>query len=228
VKLTRDRSLDESQRLHRLIPTLRSLWSLVLVRHRPIVRRMDSDDLVERCRSGDREALRQLYQRHVNPIYRLVLRMTGNPQDAFDLTQDTFVTAFQNMGSFDCRARIGTWLYRIATNHSLQLFRRRRTEQKHLRAHSELAAQSTALPTAALRAEVDDALARMSEEQRAILLLKYYEGLSYEEIAEVLECPPGTVASRLNRARDQLRRLLKGDSHRPGRIAADSASKRVE
>jgi RNA polymerase sigma-70 factor (ECF subfamily) len=189
---------------------------------------MDEAGLVEKCSRGDREAQRELYQRYVDQIYRLVLRVAGNPQDAFDLTQDTFVTAFQTIASFGGRARIGTWLYRIAMNHALQLFRRRRTEQKHLRAHGELTAQVITPPTAAVRAEVDDTLSKLSEEHRMILMLKYQEGMSYEEIARVLECPPGTVASRLNRARDQLRRLLEEENRRPGRIAADPASKQVE
>ncbi len=182
---------------------------------------MDEAELVEGCQRGDRAAQHQLYERYGERIYRLTLRLTGNAQDAFDLTQETFVRAFQRIAAFDGRAGVGTWLYRIATNEALQLFRRRRTEQRHLQAFAEQKAAAADPTSAPSRLEIDDALARLSESHRAILILRYQEGLSYDEIAEALDVAPGTVASRMNRARAQLRAILAGEPSTPKEEAAD-------
>lgn len=169
---------------------------------------MTETELIEKCRRGERDAQRELYERHVPQIHRLMLRMAGNREDAFDLTQQTFVRAFERISSFDGRAGLGTWLYRIAANEALQLFRRRRGERKHLRVLAEERFTSGAAGTASHGVDLEAALARLSDEGRAILLLRYQESLSYDRIAAVLDCAPGTVASRLNRARAQLRALL--------------------
>jgi RNA polymerase sigma-70 factor (ECF subfamily) len=170
---------------------------------------------------GDRAAQHQLYERYGERIYRLTLRLTGNAQDAFDLTQETFVRAFQRITAFDGRAAVGTWLYRIATNEALQLFRRRRTEQRHLAALAERRAAAADSASASSRLEIDDALAELSEPHRAILILRYQEGLSYDEIAEALDVASGTVASRMNRARAELRAIMAGESSAPKEEAAD-------
>ncbi len=174
-------------------------------------------------------AQREVYDRHADRVYRVALRLTRDEQDAFDVAQETFVRAFERMSSFDERARLGTWLYRIATNEALQLFRRRDTERRHLRVVSEQQEHATRPEAEAARQEVDDALEQLSAEHRAILILRYQEGLNYDELAEVLEIAPGTVASRLNRAREALRKLLgepgvdteetAGDGHPTGDVS---------
>jgi len=169
---------------------------------------MDEAELIRRCRRGERPAQRALYERHTDRVYRLALRLTGNEQDAFDVAQETFVRAFERIGSFDGRARLATWLYRIATNEAMQLFRRRQTDRRHLQIISARREEATRPEADAARLELDDALARLSEEHRTILILRYQEGLSYEDVAGVLEIAAGTVASRLNRARAELRKLL--------------------
>jgi RNA polymerase sigma-70 factor (ECF subfamily) len=169
---------------------------------------MDEAELLRRCRAGDRAAQHALYEHHVGRIYRLALRLSGNEQDAFDLTQDAFVRMLQRLDSFDGRCKLGTWLYRVAVNEWLQRLRRRRAEQSHL---TVLAAELAAAreDTADRHAlDVDAALAGISDEHRVILLLRYHENLSYDEIAETLDVPPGTVASRLSRARTELRTAL--------------------
>ncbi len=172
---------------------------------------MDEAELIDGCRRGDRAAQHELYNQFGERIHRLMLRLTGNTQDAFDLTQETFVRAFQRISAFDGQSGIGTWLYRVATNEALQLFRSRRTEQRHLQA---LAEQKVAAGDGceSARQDVEDALTGLSESHRVILILKYQEGLSYDEIADVLEIAPGTVASRMNRARAELRAILTGES----------------
>ncbi|GMU37884.1 MAG: sigma-70 family RNA polymerase sigma factor [Planctomycetia bacterium] len=170
---------------------------------------MDEAAVVEGCRRGDRAAQRVFYEQHADRIYALTLRMTDRPEDAFDLTQDTFLRAFQQFANFDARAAAGTWLYRIAVNETLQFFRRRDRERTRLEASRPEATGRTDDGTAApAETDVAAALADLSLEHRVILILKYQTGLDYAEIAEVLDCAPGTVASRLNRARAELRRAL--------------------
>ncbi|MBU0640571.1 MAG: RNA polymerase sigma factor [Planctomycetes bacterium] len=176
---------------------------------------MEQAELIDACRRCDRDAQHELYERYGERIYRLTLRVAGNPHDAFDLTQETFIRAFQRISAFDGRSDVGTWLYRIATNEALQLFRRRGTEQRHLRVLAEQSARAGDTCPASDGPDVEGALARLSEPHRVILVLKYQEGLSYDEIAEVLEIAPGTVASRMNRARAELRAILADESALP-------------
>jgi RNA polymerase sigma-70 factor (ECF subfamily) len=173
---------------------------------------MNEAQLIDGCRRGEREAQRRLYERYGERIYRLTLRLAGNAEDAFDLTQETFVRAFQRIASFDGRSGIGTWLYRVATNEAFQLFRRGKTEQRHLRIYGEQRIEPKAGTANGHGPDVEAALSCLSDEHRTILLLKYQENMSYEQIADVLQCSPGTVASRLNRARTELRTLLKNAS----------------
>ena len=169
---------------------------------------MDETALIERCRARDREAQRELYEEYSRRIYNLALRMTRNADDAFEIAQDTFVRVFERIDSFDRRSQFGTWLHRIATNEALQLLRRRKIRQKHLRLFTETRPVHTDENPATDYQDLEEALARLTDEARAILLLRYQEGLDYAAIAEVFDCRPGTVASRLSRARAELRRNL--------------------
>lgn len=173
---------------------------------------MDQERLIAGCKRGDPDAQRTLYERFGQRIYRLMFRMAGNPHDAFDLTQDAFVRAYGAVQSFDGRSRLDTWLHRIAVNEALQLLRRRRTERRHLPAIAELEPRTSRPEGPDLADEIPAALERLPAEARAILVLKYYEKLSYDEIAQVLGCPAGTVGSRLSRARAQLRQILEPES----------------
>lgn len=169
---------------------------------------MIENELIARCRQGDREAQRQLYAKTSEHIYRLLLRMTGNSDDAFDLAQDTYVRAFAKIADFDGKSSVTTWLYRLAVNEALQCARRARKARTHLRAlpvgnHDDLDSDRMSA-----RLDVEEALAGMDPSDKALLLLRYQEGLNYRAIAEAANCPEGTVASRLNRARLKLRAIL--------------------
>jgi RNA polymerase sigma-70 factor, ECF subfamily len=167
-------------------------------------------ELIEGCKRGDREAQHELYVRSSEKIYRLLLSMTRNPDAAFDLAQNAYLRAFSRIGQFNGDSSLGTWLYRVAVNEALQFMRRRGT----------LALLSEAFPSEALtpdegerittRMDVNAALDLLNTSDRTILILRYQEGLDYREIADVLDCAAGTVASRLNRARDRLRQVLGG------------------
>ncbi len=185
-------------------------------------RTMEDEDFIQRCREGDRQAHAELYRCTSEKIYRLLLRMTRNPDDAFDLTQQTYVQALRNFGRFDGRSALSTWLYRIAVNQALRF--RHRAAQIQRRTESILSDEgepSTERAPDGTRLDVEEALAVLAPQERVILLLRYQEGLSYRAIAEVAECAEGTVGSRLNRARKTLKHLLqKGYGNREERDRA--------
>lgn len=170
----------------------------------------DEAQLIHRCHGGDGAARRELYDRTSGRIYGLLLRMTGSRDDAFDLSQSTYVRAFERIAQFDGRSSVSTWLYRIAVNEALQLIRHRATERVRLKELEEPRGARDTAPSQMARIDVQDALAELDADERAILLLRYQEGLDYRKIAEVLECAEGTVGSRLNRARARMREILAG------------------
>lgn len=165
-------------------------------------------DLVEQCRRGERSAQQEVYSRTVERIYRLVLRITGNHDDASELVQDTYIQAFTRADQFDGRSTFETWLCRVAINTALQDKRRRALRD---RTASSLNGRSRPPDdsTRDQKMDVEEALARLSETDRVMLVLRYQEGLDYAAIADLTGCAPGTVASRLNRARERVRELLK-------------------
>ena len=163
-------------------------------------------ELASACQQGDRAALRQLYDLFHRRIFSLVLRMVG-AEDAPDVTQQVFLQTFRSIGQFTGRARIETWLYRLAVNESLQHLRRKRRWRHH-----GLDWEPMEEPNQEQQVErkelLEHALARIDPELRSIFLLRELEGLSYREIAETLQVPEGTVGSRLNRARNELKERL--------------------
>lgn len=168
---------------------------------------MTEEELLVGCRRGHRDAQRDLYLRTSGPIYRLLIRMTHNPDLADDLMQDAYLKAFASIAGFNGKSAITTWLYRIAVNEVLQQRRRRVLAPSN--------GDATGLPDPSddsrqvqLRLEINDALGALEPTDRAMILLRYQEGLDYRAIAEVVNCPMGTVASRLNRARQRLRELM--------------------
>jgi RNA polymerase sigma-70 factor (ECF subfamily) len=163
--------------------------------------------IVAGCQQGDRQAQRLLYD-HCHPrLYGLILRMVGH-QDAPDLLQQVFLQMYVKIEQFAGRSGFETWIYRLAINECLQ-FRRR-----HARANCAMPADEPADPSAShtQRTEhqelMERALAQLAPELRAVFVLREIEGLSYREIASALQIEPGTVGSRLNQARELLRKGL--------------------
>lgn len=165
--------------------------------------------LIERCRAGERDAQRQLFERTSVRIYRLLLRMTGNPEDAADLTQETYFKGLQRLDQFDGRSAVASWFYRIAVNEALQFRRRQGIGTVKLQAVAPNQPTEARRPQTDLELDLECALAELPPDDRALLVLRYQEELDYRGIADVLECAEGTVASRLNRARDKLREILR-------------------
>ncbi len=167
------------------------------------------DDLVKRCREGDRQAQRELYDRTVERVYRLLLRLANNNRDdAFDLTQDTYVRVFTQIDRFDGRSRFETWLYRIAVNEGLQFLRDAGRRRSRARTVARIDRAESHEHEVTAKIDLDRALARLDDTDRTILLLRYQVGLDYHAIAAATDLAEGTVGSRLNRARKKLRDLL--------------------
>lgn len=167
------------------------------------------------ARRGDRSAFRELYERHAPVVFRVALRMLGHRTDAEDVTQEVFVTLFRRLPSFDFRSAFETWVYRITVNACYDVLRRRQRRAPHRGAYPEAPDDEPAAPDrrpppleAALAGDVQrhvaEGLARLHPDLRAALVLKEIEDRSYQDIADVLGCSTGTVASRLARARAQM------------------------
>lgn len=159
------------------------------------------DQLLQRAAAGDPEAFEALYRRHRDWVHRLAWRFTGNEQDALDILQETFIYLLQKLPGFRLTAAMTTFLYPVVKHLSLNLRRRRRpgTDEDILLALPDPAAQP------ASRAELAAALAVLSKEQCEVVLMRFVDDLSLDEIAQALDVPTGTVKSRLHRALDTLR-----------------------
>jgi RNA polymerase sigma-70 factor (ECF subfamily) len=177
--------------------------------------------LVERATGGDREARRELFERHRDAAYRVALRVTGRREDALDVVQDSFIRAFERLGEFQHGARFQTWLLRIVTNRALDVLRARKVRLAISLDGSDdepgpvaVASEETTRPGHALeRRELADrlqqALESLPPEQRAVFALYASGGMTYGQIAEAVGVPIGTVMSRLYHARRRLHGLLK-------------------
>lgn len=170
--------------------------------------------LVARARDGDQAAFEAIVRRYERPIYALTYRMLGNADDAFDLTQETFVRAYRALGRTRGELRVSAWLHRIAANGCLDLLRRRQRlrwlpwegpKHDHRLLCGPADEPEPALAGAETRAAVQRVLARMSARHRLGLLLREYEGLSCAEIGEVMGLRHGAVKSLLHRARLEFR-----------------------
>ena len=171
--------------------------------------RTDDDSLaaiVTARLNGDAAAQQRLYDECHHRIFRLAARIVGL-QDAPDVTQQTFLQAFRSIDQFSGGARFATWLYRLAVNESLQHLRRNRG-RRYRTLDWEPMDESRDEENAEQKELLTQAIARIDPELRVILLLREVEGLSYKDIAEALQIPEGTVGSRLNRARRELRQHL--------------------
>lgn len=162
--------------------------------------------LITACKGGDRAAQRRLYELCHGKIYALMVRMAG-PEQAADLTQDVFLRAFQKIEQFAGDSKFETWLYRLAVNEALG-FHRKRGRRSHESLVNEPAAPARSHQQTESREMLEIALARLDPELRAVFVLKEIEELSYRDIAAATGIAKGTVGSRLNRARSELRRLL--------------------
>lgn len=188
---------------------------------------IDDAVLVKQCQQGDSAATERLILKYQNRIYNAILRICANPNDAAELTQDTFVKVIENIDKFEGRSSFYTWAFRIGVNLTLNYCQRSvRMGLKSLDAehneHDDKARTALkefltddSLPDPAVVAEnkelcrmVVKALMKLDDAQRAVVVLRDIEGMNYAQIAEVLDIELGTVRSRLSRARTNLREIM--------------------
>lgn len=169
---------------------------------------MTEDELVERCKQGDQEAQRRLYEQTAARIYSFLLRNTANPEDAADLLQETYLRVFRGIDHFDGKCSVATWIYQVALNQTRQLGRVLNRRKAETNAPQELMSASCEGDSSPSAFEIEDAMSRLSGDERALIVLRHFEGMTYREMAHVLGKPSGTIASGLNRAREKLRELL--------------------
>ena len=188
---------------------------------------------VRRVLDGDVNAFEQLMHAHEKTVYNLALRALGNPQDAEDVTQEAFLKAYRSLSSFRGDSKFSVWLYRIVSNLCLDFLRARSRrpsqsltveddegEVGELEIPDEHFSPEKLLDRKLTRESVQRGLASLPDDARQILLLRELKGLSYEEIADVLDLEPGTVKSRIFRARKKLCAFLLQDGNLPDSLAS--------
>ena len=186
---------------------------------------MDDRELVDAAKAGDRDAFRTLFERHHRRAYSLALGVVRNADDALDVVQDAFIKAHRHLDKFEGQSSFYTWLYRIVMNLAIDHIR------KHRRARAvDFTDQVTegdaqvgedsllprilggnpgrALLDQEIRLRIEKALGELSDNHRAVLVMREREGLSYEEMAQVMGCSKGTIMSRLFHARKNMQRRL--------------------
>ena len=182
---------------------------------------MQDELLIRRAQRGDADAFEQLLLEHQKNVYNLCYRMAGNPDDAMDLSQETFLRAWRCLDQYQFASAFSTWLYRLCSNICIDFLRRRRRQQTVPLTFEDADGeeQTYAVPDAQplpeeqvelklTRETLAAAMAQLLPEHRAVLQLRVENEMSYEQIADVLDIQIGTVKSRLSRARNQLKKIL--------------------
>ena len=177
------------------------------------------EELIEACQRGEAEAFRALFERHKDKVYSIALRYSGDEAAAQDIAQETFLKLFVGLKNFRGESDFGSWLYRLVVN---SCFDRKRKNRRLLPLLDEALAVLQAPDLSAFdeilrsetRGRLREVMADLPDEQRMLLVLRYTQALSYDEIGRILGVASGTVASRLNRIHRTLaRRLLKDYKH---------------
>lgn len=176
--------------------------------------------IIDACRSGDRAALQLLFESFKDQVYSIALHFAGNDELAKEISQQAFLKIFTGLKGFRADSGLTTWIYRIVANACTDEYRRRRRlipfadERDHAAPSRECSVEDKYYRRQLSKA-VREAVAGLKPKLRMVVVLKYVEGLSYQEIAEVLDCSTGTVASRLNRGHKVLAQRL---SHLKGSL----------
>lgn len=188
--------------------------------------REEEDLLVSRVQSGDSASFEKLVLDNQTKVYNLAMRMVGNEEDAFDMSQEAFIKAYNSLGSFRGDSRFSVWLYRLTSNVCLDFLRSegRKThssltylsdedDDKELEIPDGRFSPETIVEKKELREAVNKGLMNLPKDYRVILLMREIDGLSYEEIANALSIEEGTVKSRIFRARKRLCAILSSDGN---------------
>lgn len=194
------------------------------------IEHVEDTALVRRTLAGDQDAFAQLVERYKEPVYHVAYRMLGNAAEAEDVAQETFVRAYTQLGTYKTEHRFSTWLLSIASHLAIDQLRRRRflaLPLEDVPFLDWLADSDTSPEQAAIEGEQHDEMqqliAKLPAKYRAVVILRYWQDLSYEEIATTLNLTPALVKARLHRARELLARHIKEDEKEEDNYHALSA-----
>jgi RNA polymerase sigma-70 factor, ECF subfamily len=178
----------------------------------PVGAEGDAEDrtLVERCLGGDTEAFHPLVEKYHRPLYAVAVRMLGNREDARDATQNAFVKAYRGLGKYDPSYRFFSWVYRILVNECLNELRARRPMTALNESLVQPGTPMDEVQASESRRQVRRAVLQLPPEQREVIVLRHFGGLSYAQVGAALGLPETTVRSRLFGARQRLFELLAG------------------
>ncbi|MEK7395498.1 MAG: sigma-70 family RNA polymerase sigma factor [Candidatus Poribacteria bacterium] len=174
---------------------------------------MEDIELVGLCQKGDTDAFDRLFYKYRDKIYRTAFRMINNPEDALDLTQEIFLKAYKNISKYNFKSEFSTWLYRLAINLCIDELRKRKNSNEVLMDSIPENLIYSDTPEDIILSEEQEsliwkALNSLKEKERVVIVLREMEGLSYEEIANVLKCSMGRVKSRIHESREKFRKAL--------------------
>ncbi|WP_228551130.1 RNA polymerase sigma factor [Sporosarcina cascadiensis] len=163
--------------------------------------------------AGNKQAYAHIIDKYKNPLYAVILRMTRNPQDAQDFVQDAFLKVYYQLDKYKETGSFSSWLYRVAVNHCMDEFRKKRHQAVPSEFAEEQAVDRNHPEVVFLKKEkqrqLERLLATLPEDERLIILLRYANELSYEEISEVTDTPLSTVRNKLHRAKKKMRETVK-------------------
>ncbi|MCD8180044.1 MAG: sigma-70 family RNA polymerase sigma factor [Firmicutes bacterium] len=181
---------------------------------------MTENDLIKKCKKGSREAFNILFSRYRSQVVNIAYGMLSDKEDAYDAAQEVFIRVYKSIESFKEQSSFATWLYRITANVCSDILRKRQKnsnvisinqaldEKKELDIRDDSPTPEESMELSERQKAVREAISSLKEEHRIIITLCDFEGLSYDEISEVLSIPAGTVKSRINRARNALKKKL--------------------
>jgi len=173
---------------------------------------MADEELVDRCRLGDTNAWRSLYERYSPSVHRFISALGIPPEEREDAAQDVFMAVYRSLGRFRGEAQLSTWIYRIAARHAVRMGRRRRVRE-FLSVLALREPPPPATPDPSERAShlhmLDRMLTRLNPKKRTVFVLFEIEGLKVDEIARVVGCPENTVWSRLHHARSEMLKMAR-------------------
>jgi RNA polymerase sigma-70 factor (ECF subfamily) len=184
--------------------------------------------LVRGALQGDQEACRRLVETYQRPVFTLILRMVRDPPLAEDLAQEAFLKAFRHLATFDTSRKLSSWLFKIAHNTTLDHLRRNQLDTVSLEPPAGESADhrkswidedserpDQRVESRDLAEAIEEAIGGLSPRYREIVVLRYQEGLAYQEIAQILDLPMGTVKTQIHRARGQLAQTLRDGGWAP-------------
>jgi RNA polymerase sigma-70 factor, ECF subfamily len=186
---------------------------------------LSDQELVDRAQAGSESAYRELLGRYQRPVFSLIFRMVRDREQAEDLAQETFVKVFNNITRYDPRYKFSSWIFKIASNLTIDTLRKKEpdtvsldgsrnastteeAEATRITVESREATPEEFVESKELGAQIDRAIGDLRPEYRTAILLRHVEGRPYEEIAEIMEVPLGTVKTYIHRARSELRGTL--------------------